>query len=287
MRDKLLTADVLIARIAARQHGVISAAQLRRCGLTRNAIAWRAQIGRLFPIHRGVYAVGHPGLTDHGRWKAATLALGPRAVLSHRSAAELWELLPHSDALPQLTLPYPASPAKRAKLIVHRSRTIARTRTTSRDGIPVTMPARTLADLAGVASAAEVRRATRAAEKRGLPLDPDHVSEKTESDLERDFIAICRRYGVPEPEVNVRIGRYRVDFLWRTPRLIVETDGYVYHRGRQAMRDDNDRDLELELRGLRVIRIDDSRIAEDPAGVARSIRGLLGGGSSLRPRARP
>lgn len=275
MRDKLLTADVLIARIVARQHGVISAARLRRCGLTRNAIAWRVHIGRLFPIHRGVYAVGHPGLTHHGRWKAATLALGPRAVLSHRSAAELWELLPQSDARPQVTLPYPVSPAKRAKLIVHRSRTLGRARTTSRDGIPVTMPARTLADLARVASAAEVRRAIRAAEKRGLPLGPDHIPERTESDLERDFLAICRRYGVPEPELNVRIGRYRVDFLWRAARLIIETDGYVYHRGRQAMRDDNDRDIELELLGFRVVRIDDSRIADDPAGLARAVLGLL------------
>ncbi|MGH2985192.1 MAG: DUF559 domain-containing protein [Solirubrobacterales bacterium] len=233
------------------------------------------RLGRLHPIHRGVYAVGHPGLTHHGRWKAATLALGARAVLSHRSAAELWELLPRSDARPQLTLPYPASPSKRAKLIVHRSRTLVGARTTSRSGIPVTMPARTLADLARVASAAEVRRATRAAEKRGLPLHPDHVSEKTESDLERDFLGICRRYGVPEPEVNVRIGRCRVDFLWRASRLVIETDGYIYHRGRQAMRDDNDRDIELELLGLRVVRIDDSRITDDPVGVARAVLGLL------------
>ena len=240
------------------------------------------RLGRLYPIHRGVYAVGHPGLTHHGRWKAATLALGPRTVLSHRSAAELWELLPPSDGRPHITLPYPASPAKRAELIVHRSRTLVRARTTSRSGIPVTMPARTLADLARGASPAEVRRATRAAEKRGLPLDPDHVAERTESDLERDFLAICRRYGIPAPEVNVRIGRYRVDFLWRPSRLVIETDGYIYHRGRQAMRDDNDRDIELELLGFRVVRIDDSRIADDPGGVASAVLGLLSRGERTR-----
>jgi hypothetical protein len=137
------------------------------------------------------------------------------------------------------------------------------------------MPARTLADLARVASPAEVRRATRAAEKRGLPLEAGRVAERTESDLERDFLAICRRYGVPEPEANVSIARYRVDFLWRASRLVIETDGYVYHRGRQAMRDDNDRDLELELLGYRVVRIDDSRIADDPAGVASAVLRLL------------
>jgi very-short-patch-repair endonuclease len=137
------------------------------------------------------------------------------------------------------------------------------------------MPTRTLADLARIASQADVRRATRAAEKRGLPLGEDHVSDRTESDLERDFLAICRRHGIPEPECNVPIGPYRVDFLWRDQRLVVETDGYRYHRGRQAMRDDNDRDLELELRGLRVTRIDDSRIDDDPAGVATAVLGLL------------
>jgi hypothetical protein len=258
---------------------VISAEQLLAVGLSRSAIDRRVRSARLFRVHRGVYAVGNPRLTDHGRWKAATLALGSRAVLSHRSAAELWELLPSTGSLPHVSVPYPASPAKRTGIRVHRSRSLARTRTTSRHGIPVTMPARTLADLAWCMPESEVRRATRAAEKLGLPLGREHVSDRTESDLERDFLAICRAYDVPEPECNVRVGRHRVDFLWRTQRLVVETDGYLYHRGRRAMRDDNDRDIELELSGLRVTRIDDSRIDEDPAGVAVAVLGLLG----LRP----
>jgi very-short-patch-repair endonuclease len=149
-----------------------------------------------------------------------------------------------------------------------------------RDGIPLTMPARTLADLAHVATAAEVRRATREAELRGLPLNADHVSSKTDSDLEDDFFALCGRYRVPLPEKNARIGRYRVDFLWRPELLIVETDGYLYHRGRQAFRDDRDRDVELELLGFTVVRFDDSRIDEDPAGIARDVLALL---ASLAP----
>jgi very-short-patch-repair endonuclease len=80
---------------------------------------------------------------------------------------------------------------------------------------------------------------------------------------------------VPEPECQVWIGRHRVDFFWREQRLVIETDGYVYHRGRQAMRDDNDRDLELELLGLRVVRVDDSRIGDDPEGLADAVMGLL------------
>lgn len=273
--EKPLTADHLIARIAARQHGVITIQQLLIVGLTHHAVRSRVRAGRLYRVHRGVYAVGHSGLTTHGRWKAATLALGPRAVLSHRSAAELWELLSPNGAAPHVSLPYPASPAKRADIHIHRSRTLTRVRTTSRFNIPVTMPGRTLADLRRTLTPAEVRRATRAAETRGLPLDAGFVADKTESDLESDFLAICRRYRVPEPEVGVWIGRYRVDFLWRGQRLVIEVDGYIYHRGRQAMRDDNDRDLELELRGLRVVRIEDSRIASDPSGVAAAVLGLL------------
>jgi very-short-patch-repair endonuclease len=265
----------LIARVAARQHGVASLAQLFAAGFTPAGVRWRVLTGRLFRIHRGVYAVGHSGLSDLGRWKAATLALGPRAVLSHRSAAELWGLLPSGGGDPQVSVPYPASPGKRSGIRIYRSRTLVGTRTVSREGIPVTMPARTLGDLARIASPDVVRRATREAEKRGLPLDPDHVSEKSESDLEGDFLAICLRYGVPEPQTQVRFGRNRVDFFWPAERLAIETDGYIYHRGRQAMRDDNDRDIELELRGIRVVRIEDSRIADDPAGIARDVLGLL------------
>jgi very-short-patch-repair endonuclease len=193
-------------------------------------------------------------------------------VLSHRSAAELWGLLDAKGGFPHVTVPHTASPSPRRDLRIHRSRTITESRGMSSDGIPVTSPARTISDLT---DPVEVRRATRAAEKRGLPLGEDHVPDKTESDLERDFLAICRRYRIPQPEVNVRIERYRVDFLWRQQRLIVEVDGYIYHRGRQAMRDDNDRDLELELLGFRVIRIDDSRIADDPDGIAVAVLGLL------------
>jgi very-short-patch-repair endonuclease len=158
---------------------------------------------------------------------------------------------------------------------IYRSRTLASTRTTIRDGIPVTMPSRTLADLAKVATPAEVRRATREAESKGLPLAEDHVSTKTDSDLEDDFFALCARFRVPLPEKRARIGRYRVDFLWRAEKLIAEVDGYIYHRGRQAFRDDRERDIWLELRGFRVARFDDTRIEEDPAGIASDLLGLL------------
>jgi very-short-patch-repair endonuclease len=80
---------------------------------------------------------------------------------------------------------------------------------------------------------------------------------------------------VPEPENQAQIGPYRVDFLWRSERLIAEVDGYIYHRGRQAFRDDRDRDVWLEIQGFTVVRFDDTRIDQDPAGIASDLLRLL------------
>src|SRR5215212_2302837 len=82
-----------LAALAARQYGVVSGAQLQALGVDRNAIAYRVRIGRLHRVHRGVFAVGHGALTRNGRLLAAVLACGDGAVLSHRSAARLWDLL--------------------------------------------------------------------------------------------------------------------------------------------------------------------------------------------------
>src|SRR6478672_12982255 len=90
------------AAIASRQHGVASAAQLLDAGLTRRKISVRMDRGLLHRVHQGVYAVGHHGLSQHGRWMAAVLACdqeGRRAFLSHRSAAELWGLLSTSRGM--------------------------------------------------------------------------------------------------------------------------------------------------------------------------------------------
>lgn len=86
-----------------------------------------------------------------------------------------------------------------------------------------------------------------------------HRRDRTRSDLESDFIELCRRHRLPPPEVNVRVGAYLADFLWRERRLIVETDFYLYHRGRVAFQDDRGRDLELRQLGYEVVRLSESR----------------------------
>ncbi len=142
-------------------------------------------------------------------------------------------------------------------------------------GIPVTTPERTIADLRHVVSPWEWRRALRQAEFKRLPL-ASIETDRTRSDLERDFLRLCRRHGLPAPEVNVKVGGWTVDFLWRAQRLAVETDFYGYHRGRTAFRDDRARDLELRRRGFAIHRFSEEQIDEQPETVAADLRDALG-----------
>ncbi len=121
----------------------------------------------------------------------------------------------------------------------------------------------------------ELRRAVRQADVLGLPIGNVPGRDRTRSDLERDFLRLCRRYRLPCPEVNVRIGRYLVDFLWREPRLIVETDGYRYHRGRAAFESDRTRDLELRALGYETIRLSQRQLLDEPDRVAAVVAQAL------------
>jgi very-short-patch-repair endonuclease len=254
--------DQVIASIARRQHGVVTLTQLYAAGITWRMVARRVQAGRLHRIHHGVYAVGHGALSNEGRWIAAVLAAGEGAVLSHRSAAELWSLLRPQNAPPHVTIPHAAGRRKRSGLFVHRSRTLQASDVTRCRSIRVTTPARTIADLRRVAKPSEVRRAIRQAEYLGLPLE-DTATDRTRSDLERAFLRLCRRHRLPCPEVNVGIGPYTADFLWRDARLIVETDGWAAHRGHQAFLDDRARDAYLRVRGFEVLRFSDEQVEEE------------------------
>src|SRR5919106_443341 len=166
MRPKGVNVDAHVAAIAARQHGVITLTQLIEAGLTPSGVRRRLQSGRLHRIHRGVYAVGHPGLSNEGRWMAAVLACGDGAVLSHRSAAELWELLPPRQGAVHVTVPVPGGRKKRDGIHLHRSPSLPNTATTRRDGIAVTAPARILGDLRRTIEPALLRKALREAEFR-------------------------------------------------------------------------------------------------------------------------
>jgi len=132
---------------------------------------------------------------------------------------------------------------------------------------------------AGV-SAKELRKAVRQANVIGLPLADQDAGDRTRSDLEQAFLAICRRHRLPRPEVNVRIGPFLVDFLWRGQRLVVETDSYRYHRGKVAFQDDRGRDLELRQLGFDVLRLSEQQIDDE----SKRVAGVLA--AALRERRR-
>ncbi|MFL5871101.1 MAG: AbiEi antitoxin N-terminal domain-containing protein [Solirubrobacterales bacterium] len=159
-----------IARLAAGQYGVVTAVQLQAEGFSRQLVSKLAAAGWLHRVHRGVYAVGHPGLSTEGRWMAAVLACGGGAVLSHRSAAQLWQMLKPVIGLIDVTVPTTAGRRRRQGVRLHRSPSVLLSTVTHDSGIPVTSPARTLGDLRGVISPGLHRKATRQAEFLGLDL---------------------------------------------------------------------------------------------------------------------
>lgn len=312
MCDQRARADAGAATIAARQHGVVSVQQLRAVGLGKHRVRHRVRTSRLHRVHRGVYAVGHPVLATEARWMAAVLACSQAgrvnvgfapeslenmdvtmsildywgAALSHRAAAALWELLPPKDGPVDVSIRGYGGRARRGGIRLHRSRLLLPASVTLLSGIPVTTAARTIADLRRVSSSEarlispkELRRAIRQANFLGLPLDEEERHDRNRSDLEEDFQELCRKYGLPAPEVNVRVGPHLIDFLWWDRSLVVETDGYIAHRGRMAFEDDRGRDLDLRARGFEVIRLAEKQVNEEPQRVAEVV------GAALRVRA--
>jgi very-short-patch-repair endonuclease len=183
-------------------------------------------------------------------------------------------LKPVSGAV-DVSIPSRNGRAKRDGIRLHRSTTLREGAVAERHGLPVTTPARTIADLEGTVPSHWVRRAIRQAELAGYDLD-EVEGDRTRSDLERDFLLLCRRHRFPAPEVNVKLGRWTVDFLWRAQRIAVETDFYDFHRGRIAFQDDHQRDLDLRRRGLAVHRFSESQVNERPGEVVADLREAFG-----------
>jgi uncharacterized protein DUF559 len=247
-----------------------------------------------------VYAVGHPGLSPEGRWLAAVLACGAGAVLSHQSAAALWDLRPTSRAAIDVTAP---SRHLRRGVDLHRSRCLEPQQRTERKRIPCTTVARTLVDLAGVLGRTGIEGAWRRAEMLGLldvhavqsALEPSRgrrgaglirallaqagADSVTRSELEERFLALCLAASLPRPRVNARVDAngttYEIDFLWRADGLVAETDGWGPHHTRAAFESDRLRDADLLVAGLRVVRFTWRQITREPTAVAATLRALL------------
>jgi len=223
---------------------------------------------------------------DHEKNDSATRTVLDHwgAALSHRSAAAHWGLLPSADGPVDVSVPGNGGKAIRPGIRLHRSLLLLPAAVTLRGGIPVTTPVRTIADLRraaggdrrrGLISPKELRRAIRQADVLGLPIGDEETRDRTRSELERDFPRLCRRHRLPIPEVNVRVGPHLVDFLWRDRLLVVETDGYIYHRGRGAFEDDRVRDLALRGLGYEVVRLADRQLSEEPHRIASVLEACL------------
>jgi very-short-patch-repair endonuclease len=291
--------DPVVAALAARQEGVVSRAQVLAAGMGAGAIGFRIHRGRLHAQHRGVYSVGHSRLTARARLWAAILACGggDDAVVSHRSAGALWELIATPRVVDVTTLRRSAS-AKGIR--VHESRTLRSDDITTVDGLAVTSPTRTLIDLADVLTPHRLERACHRAEisrlldaaglrrrlaelpgRRTLALEAALASlapgpQVTRRQLEERMLALLARHELPRPLVNTTVEGYEVDFHWPTARLIVETDGAATHLTATAFEQDRERDAELTVAGYRVVRFTWRQLTERAGTVAGTLRALLG-----------
>jgi len=289
--------DRAIAALAKRQRGVVARAQLRAIGLSRTAIDTRLRAGRLHPLYRGAYLVGHAGVLQGAREFAAVLVCGPDTVVSHRSAASLWSLLPHLPREVDITVA--GRDCRRSDGIrVHRVGDLDVRDVRKLGGIPITTPARTILDLATTASSRELEQALAEAHARRLVRRTDLVSllarvgprpgapalralldadapALTRSQAEERFLALVRAPELPAPESNVRVGRHEVDFLWRDHGLVVEIDGFAFHSSRPAFERDRVRDAELASLGFRVIRVTWRQIVDRPEAVIARVAAAL------------
>jgi hypothetical protein len=282
--------------LVKRQHGVVTKRQLLELGYSLDAIRHRIETGRLHPTYRGVYAVGRPQLTEHGRWMAAVLGCGPEAVLSHESGAALLGI--GRSSLGPIHISVPARFTRlRPGIAVHR-RALKRTDVTEHQGIPVTSPVCTLVDLAARIDRDPLEAAINQADKLDL-VDPeqlrlalDHLPRRpgvgvlrrtldrrtftlTDSELERLFLPIARRAGLGPPETGCLLNGFKVDFYWPDLGLVVETDGLrglrSFHRTAAQQARDRVRDQAHTTAGLTPLRFTRAQVRFEPG----HVRGTL------------
>jgi very-short-patch-repair endonuclease len=275
----------------------------------RTAIARRLEQGRLHELHRGVYVVGVRRISKRGRWMAAVLACGKHAVLSHRSAARLWDILPPASEWVEVTRP--DRRLRRDGIVGHRGSVRADEREVI-DGIPVTSPFRTVFDLASVLDRRGLERAFHEAEVRGLRdrvslpvllkrypgrrgsrnlralLEAAEPVGFTRNDFEGAFVALVDRHGLRRPRMNGDLslrGRFfQIDALWEEERVAVELDSRAVHGTNRNFESDRQRDRILLAEGWRTMRVTWRHLQDEPDEVAADLKQALerGGGKGIR-----
>jgi very-short-patch-repair endonuclease len=284
-------------QLARTQHGVVALFQLLELGYTMSAIKHRVAKGRLHPVRRGVYAVGRPQLTRRGEWMAAVLSCGPGAVLSHTSAAALWEVCRERGRLIHVSLSA-GGVRSHSDIVVHR-RSAFEDDADRCAGIPVTTPIRTLLDIATHLTPRELEAAVIEADKLDL-VDPERLRAElderkgrsgvrplrtlldrstfvlTDSELERRLLPIVRRAGLGVPQTQASVNGFRVDFYWPDLGLVVETDGLRYHRTPSQQARDRVRDQAHAAAGMGHLRFTHWQVRHDPGMVEDTLKAVAG-----------
>jgi very-short-patch-repair endonuclease len=294
--------DGVIAERALAQHGVVARTQLLEAGMGARAIEGRVGRGSLHRLHRGVYKVGYRRIGRKGRWMAAVLAGGKGTLLSHRSAARLWKLLPPKAELVEVTCTSP-SRSRRDGIVCHRS-TVATDEWLIEDGIPVTSPFRTIFDLAATSPMRELERAFHEAEAReltdrvSLPMLLERYPGRrgtakvrallgsgepvgiTRNDFEEAYLVLVRAHGVPLPRMNADValrGRFfEIDALWEEERVAVELDSRSIHGTKKRFESDRLRDRILVAEGWQTMRVTWRQLQEEPTEIVADLRSALG-----------
>jgi hypothetical protein len=294
-----------LARLAERQHGVVSIRQLGQLGYSASSVSKAVASGRLHRLWRGVYAVGHTNLSAQGRCLAAVLACAPGAVLSHGSAAWLWGLYRHRPGTIDVTAP--TRRHRKPPLRLHYARLHADERAL-RVGIPVTSVSRLLLDLAATLTDARLESLLERCEEQGLfdlgEIDatlaragghhgagrlrrclsiyrPDPAF--TRSRLESRFLALVLKAGLPRPATNYNVAGLELDAYWETERFAVELDVYETHGTRAAFERDRLREEELLLAGIESIRVTGPRLKNEPEQVMENLTKHLSRRRQQRP----
>jgi predicted transcriptional regulator of viral defense system len=283
-RDK-----IRLAQLINRQFGRVSRAQLTQLGIASGTVAaWLAD-GYLYRLFPRVYGVGHRAPSVEGDLAAALLYAGPGAALSHQTAAWWLGLLDTKPTVIHVTTPRKCRSApgirvysrRTRKRIVHKQlavTTVAELLLDLAATAPLYVVRRTLAnaeyrDLLNLSEVeAEIGRGSRGASKLRKAMERHQPSlALTKSRLERLLLTICEEENLPLPELNVTLGGWQVDALWREAKLAVELDGYGNHHTPAQLRRDRRKEMYLRGRELTPVRYSEEQLIERHQ-VARELR---------------
>ena len=281
--------------------GIVTRKQLIEAGFGPSLVEYHVKIGLLWPVFRGVYAIGRRVESQKAVWMAATLAAGPDAVIAGLSAAEYWGMVGHRNLLvafrprSRKVMEGRLGPNERVRLYILRRHCLPEL-STCREGIPVRTVVGTLIDLAGALPERQLEKAVYEASRLGL-LDSRNVARLRElsaghrgaeslrhllrwwlpetvnilSVLEGLFQKLCLEHGLDMPGINRTVAGLKVDFVWKKQKVVVETDGFAFHDGVAAFQRDHARTSRLARAGYLRLPFTYWQVVESPDEVIEAV----------------